>query len=113
MEKLKIVVNALDDVKLTDIIVYDMKGKSPFFDYFIVSSGNTSRQLNAALGHIKKDLQEKGYDVDKVEGRNSDAWILIDAKDIIVNIFTKESREYYNLEKMLAEATTIPLSELL
>lgn len=112
MDKLKIVIDALEGVNLFDIVVYDMREKSPFFDYLVVSSSTSERQLNASLSHVSKGLVENGYTAPNVEGKNSKSWILIDCQDIVVNVFTKEEREYYNLEKMLAEIENINLEKL-
>jgi len=112
MNKLKVVVNSLESVNLSDIVVYDMRNKSPFFDYLIISSATSDRQLQAAVSHIQDDLHENGYNVANVEGKNSNSWILVDAKDIIVNVFTKEERMYYNLEKMLAEIEELNLEDI-
>lgn len=112
MDKLKLVIDALESVNLFDIVVYDMREKSPFFDYFVVSSSTSERQLNATLSHVTKNLVENNYPAPNVEGKNSKQWILIDCKDIVVNVFTKDERIYYNLEKMLAEVEEIDLEKL-
>jgi len=62
--------------------------------------------------HIQKGLKERGYDSANVEGKNSNSWILVDCGDIIVNIFTKDERAYYNLEKMLVEIEELDLKSL-
>jgi ribosome-associated protein len=112
MDKIKIVVDALEGVNLSDIVVYDMREKSPFFDYMVISSATSDRQLNASISHIQNALSENGFDVANIEGKNSNSWVLIDCKDIIVNVFTKEERVYYNLEKMLAEIEELDLEKL-
>lgn len=112
MKKIEIVMNALESVNLSDIVIYDMREKSPFFDYFIISSATSDRQLQAAVNHISKDLSEHKYDSPTVEGKNSNTWILVDAKDIIINIFTKEEREYYDLEKMLVEIGKVDIKDI-
>jgi ribosome-associated protein len=112
MDKMKLVLDALDGVNLSDIVVYDMRGKSPFFDYVAIASATSDRQLNATVSHIQKGLKEHGYDMANVEGKNSNSWVLVDCGDIIVNIFTKEERVYYNLEKMLAEIDELDLKRL-
>lgn len=112
MDKLKLVIDALESVNLKDIVVYDMREKSPFFDFLIISSATSDRQLNAAVSHIQKDLSDNGHEVANVEGKNSNSWILVDCKDIVVNVFTKEEREFYNLEKMLAEIDELNLEDL-
>ncbi len=101
MTKIEIIVNALEDINAFDILVFDTQKKSPFFDYFVISSVTSDRQLQAAITHINQDLAENNFPHPVVEGRNSKSWILIDCKDIIVNIFTREEREYYNIEKMM------------
>jgi len=101
MTKIEIIVNALEDINAFDILVFDTQTKSPFFDYFIISSVTSDRQLQAAISHINQDLTENKLPHPVVEGRNSKSWVLIDCKDIIVNIFTREEREYYNIEKMM------------
>jgi ribosome-associated protein len=112
MKKIEVVINALESINLSDIEIYDMREKSPFFDYLIISSASSDRQLQAAINHIQKDLDENDYPMARVEGKNSNSWILIDAKDIIINVFTKEEREYYNLEKMLVEINKVELKEV-
>lgn len=112
MDKIKIVLDALDGVNLSDIVVYDMREKSPFFDYLTIASATSDRQLNATVSHIQKALQQHGYESANVEGKNSNSWILVDCGDIVVNIFTKDERVYYNLEKMLAEIEELDLEKI-
>jgi len=112
MTKIQLIVNALEDVNASDIVVYDTKGKSPFYDYFVIASVTSDRQLQGAIAHVQDDLSKAKYQVARIEGKNSNSWVLIDSKDIIVNVFTKEERVYYNLEKMLVEIEQIKLSEI-
>lgn len=112
MTKIQVIINALEDINAFNIVVYDMQGISPFFDYFVISSANSDRQLGAAITHISDDLSKEKYDSPVVEGKNSKSWVLIDTKDIIVNVFTQEEREYYNIEKMWAEIEPLDLDKL-
>ena len=112
MKKIEVVINALEDVNLSDIEIYDMRNKSPFYDYLVISSASSDRQLQAAVNHIQDDLAKHKYPHPRVEGKNSNTWILIDCKDVVVNVFTKEEREYYNLEKMLVEIRKVGLEEI-
>jgi ribosome-associated protein len=112
MSKINVIVNSLESLKLDDIVIYDMRTKSPFFDYFILSTASNSRQLQAAISHVKEDLTKAGYDIPNFEGTNSNSWVLVDAKDIIVNIFTKEDRLFYNIEKMWLDIPQIDSSDL-
>lgn len=112
MTKIQLVINALEDINAFDIVVYDMRNISPFFDYFVISSANSDRQLQAAITHIGNDLAKGKFAHPKVEGKDSKSWVLIDANDIVVNVFTKEEREYYNLEKMWAGIETLDIEKL-
>ncbi len=109
MTKIETIVNALKDINAFDIIVFDTKKKSPFFDYFVISSVTSDRQLQAAISHVNQDLTQNDYPHPVIEGRNSKSWVLIDCKDIIINIFTREEREYYNLEKMMVGIEQVEL----
>lgn len=111
MTKIEIIVNALESINAFDILVFDTREKSPFFDYFVISSATSDRQLQAAISHINQDLAENDFPHPTVEGRNSKSWVLIDCKDIIVNIFTREEREYYNIEKMMVGIEQLDLDK--
>ena len=112
MDKIKLILNSLEAINTFDVVVYDMRGKSPFYDYFVIASATSDRQLQAAIAHISTDVTKAGYDHPRVEGKNSNSWILVDCKDIIVNVFTKDERAFYNLEKMLAEIPEIDIEHL-
>ncbi len=112
MKKIEVIIDALESVNLSDIEIYDMREKSPFYDYLIISSATSDRQLQASITHIQDDLAKNNFSHPRVEGKNSNSWVLIDAKDIVVNVFTKEERAYYNLEKMLLEIRKVELTEL-
>jgi len=112
MEKIQVIKNTLQDLKLEDIIIYDMRGKSPFFDYFILSTATNKRQLQAATKHLKDDLSEHNFSLPLVEGTESGTWLLADCKDIIVNVFTRDEREYYNIEKMWLDIPQIDINSL-
>jgi len=88
------IVNIIEDKKGQDVKVYDMRGKSPFFDYSILCTGSSSRNIEAIASDIKKSLTT----IRNVEGLEECNWVLIDAGDIIVSVFSKDAREYYQLD---------------
>ncbi len=100
MEKINLLVQSLHNLKLIDIIVYDMRERSPFYDFVVLATATNTRQLQATIKHLKDDLAAAQFDQPMIEGAQSNAWVLADAKDVIVNIFTQEERAYYNIEKM-------------
>ncbi len=89
----------LAKVKAKNILVYDMKEKSPFYDKMILCSVDSQRQATAVISYIKEDVEKNGFKLRSVEGAAS-TWVLIDCYDIIVSIFTKEEREHFALEKI-------------
>lgn len=88
------IVNIIEDKKGQDVKVYDMRGKSPFFDYSILCTGSSSRNIEAIASDIKKSLTN----IRNVEGLEECNWVLIDGGDIIVSVFSKDAREYYQLD---------------
>lgn len=95
----EIVLDCLGKIKAQDILDYDMKGYSPFFDEMFLASVDSQRQATAIVNYLKEACAQEQYPVRGIEGENS-TWVLIDLNSIIVSIFTKEEREYFSLEKI-------------
>jgi ribosome-associated protein len=112
MNKIDTIISALERVNAQDIDVFDMRNTSPFFDFLIIASVKSNRQLQASFQHISDDLVKKGYPAPSIEGKQSNSWVLIDARDVIINVFTPEERSYYDLEKMLADVKRWKVDEL-
>ncbi|MDO5457839.1 MAG: ribosome silencing factor [Atopococcus tabaci] len=104
---LEFVVNTADDRQAEDIVALDVQGISILADYFVIMNGNSSRQNQAIMNALIADAEKKGIEVKKVEGRDSPSWTLIDFNDVIVHIFSKEDREFYNLEKLWSDADLV------
>jgi ribosome-associated protein len=93
------------DKKAHDIVELDLRGVLGYTDYFVVCSGNTDRQAKAIHDGILEGLRkEHGVRPRKVEGVSQAHWILMDYLDVIVHVFTPESREFYRLEQLWGEA---------
>ena len=99
-EKLKIITDSCEEKKGINIKVLDIKNLSSIADYFVIVSGNSSAQVKSLADEIEEKMSENGYDTDNQEGRNSMRWILLDYGDIIVHVFHRDEREYYNLERL-------------
>jgi ribosome-associated protein len=95
--------NILNDNKAVEIKSINLKDKTSIADFMIVASGNSSRHIQALSETLIDKLKEKGINDCKLEGRNSNEWKLIDAKDIIIHIFHPDKRKFYELEKMWSE----------
>lgn len=99
-EKVNAVVKMLEKAVVHDIIVYDMQNITPFYDYSIVCSANSSRQGSAAVNYVRKDAHEIAMDVKGYYTGSDTRWHLIDLHDIVVHIFVGDEREKYNLDGM-------------
>ncbi len=88
------IISIIEDKKGQDIKVYNMEGKSPFFDYSILCTGSSARNIEAIATDIKKSLEN----IRNIEGLDECNWVLIDSGDIIISVFSKEAREYYQLD---------------
>ncbi len=95
----EIVYDCLGRVKAEDILEYDMKGFSPFFDTMVLASVDSERQASAGVSYIEEEVTKAGFTVRGIEGEKT-SWVLIDLNDVIVSIFTKEEREHFALEKI-------------
>ena len=94
------ILKRLDDDKAQEIVLIDLKGKSPMADTMIVASGRSQRHVGALTDHLLRLLKEYGLGKAKVEGLPHCDWVLIDAGDVIVHLFRPEVRAFYNIEKI-------------
>ena len=95
--------NLLSNNKAFEIKSINLKNKTSIADFMIVASGNSSRHIQALSEILMDQLKRKGITSCRLEGRDSNEWKLIDAKDIIIHIFHPEKRKFYNLESMWSE----------
>lgn len=97
-------VDAIDNKKGEDTISLEMKGISDMTDYFVVTHGNNERQVQAIARAVKEVANEQNIEVKRMEGYNEARWILIDLADVVVHVFHKDERNYYNIEKLYQDA---------
>lgn len=100
MEKLKKIVEIIDKVNVKNVKIYETKTATPYFDYIIIATVASQRQLNAVSNHIKQESAENNYEVRGVEGSGAGEWVLVDVNDILINVFTQEAREFYDLDRI-------------
>src|SRR3954454_1694967 len=96
---LNMILSRLDDMKAEETVTIDLRGKSAFSDYMIVTTGRVNRHVGAIAENVTKALKETGIKSIHVEGLPNCDWVLIDSGDVIVHVFRPEVREFYNLEK--------------
>lgn len=98
------VVDALEDVKASDISVIDVSAMTSLTSYMIIASGSSNRQTKALADNVQKKLKEKGAEIYGVEGEQEGEWVLVDLGDIVVHIMLPATRDYYNLEQLWGAA---------
>jgi ribosome-associated protein len=103
---LNMVLSRLDDMKAEETVTIDLRGKSAFSDYMIVTSGRVNRHVGAIAENVAKGLKETGITNIHIEGLPNCDWVLIDSGDVIVHIFRPEVREFYNLERLWTQGPT-------
>ena len=108
-ELLKVVVEAADSKRAEDIVALAVQGISLLADYFVIMQANSERQVKAIADIIEEKVEEAGFEVRNVEGKDGANWILLDLGDVVVHVFKTETRQFYNLEKLWSDA---PLADI-
>ncbi len=111
-EMARIAWNALSDKKGEDIKIIDITGISVLADYFIIANGNSDSQVNALVDNVEEELHKAGYPLRQREGQASGSWVLLDFGDIIVHVFDKENRLFYDLERIWKDGKDISAEDL-
>ena len=109
LEIVKTAVEALRDKKAEDVTVIDITGVSSIADYFIIANGNNQNQLTAMQDAVDEALDKAGLHAKQIEGNNKSTWILMDYEDIIVHLFSKEDRLFYDLERIWRDGKIIEM----
>jgi ribosome-associated protein len=99
---------AAEDNNGRDIVILDMRGQAPIFDYFVVATGTSQRQLRAMADSIDDTLQ-KEYNCGRFgqEGYQDTAWVLLDFGTVVVHLFDEKTRDYYRLEDLWSGAQPV------
>ena len=108
----KAITQLMLDKKATEIQIINVSKLTSLTDYFIICSSDSEPKTKAIMNHIKDKIHEK-YDIKPLhlEGIENLEWVLLDYVNIVVNIFNKEKREYYNIERLWADAKITLIKE--
>jgi len=106
-QKVLLSVRASEEKLAEDLVILDLSELTSFTDYFIIMHGNSSKQNMALYENIEKELKKGEVRPLSVEGRSNAEWILMDYGSFVVHIFTKDTRDYYSLEKLWGDAPRI------
>lgn len=114
----KIVVKALEDIKGKDIEVINTKKLTSLFDYIVVASADSTRQVKALARNVHDKVKEAGGDVIGIEGEDAGEWVLVDLGDIVVHVMQPNVRAHYDLESLwqppptrAAKPASVPAAE--
>ena len=97
------IADVLDSKKGRDIKVLKVDDKTVIAEYFVLCTGGSSTQIKALAGEVEFRIGERGVAPYGVEGRDNNSWLILDYSNVIVHIFSREAREFYNLDKLYAE----------
>jgi len=97
--------------RANDVVVLDLRGIASFTDFFVIGGGNSDTHLQGISDAVREKLKENAVELWHREGGRNDNWILIDYVDVVVHLFLRESRDFYNLERLWADAPTVELPE--
>jgi ribosome-associated protein len=99
-KKQRVVLEALEDVKGRDIVVFNTARMPSMFERVVIASGDSTRQVKALADRVQEKVRESGARVYGVEGEASGEWVLVDLGDVVVHIMHPTVRDFYNLEEV-------------
>jgi ribosome-associated protein len=105
-------VSLLDAKKAENIVALDIQKLTSLGDYFIIASGNNTTLVKTLAEELEEKLSAQGVEPRRVEGASSAMWVLMDYGDVIIHIFYSETRDFYCLERLWADAPRLDLQEL-
>lgn len=111
-DTLKTLINALEDKKAENIQLIDISEVSTVADYFVITNGANSSQIQALSDNVEEKLAAHEIRPRSIEGYNAANWILMDYNDFLVHIFDKESRGFYDLERMWRDGKVIDIKSI-
>ena len=93
----------LDNKKGLDIKVIPMSGKTDICDYMVLATGTSSTHVQTLGGEVEYEMSRRGIEPLHTEGRDNNSWTVLDYSHVLVHVFTRDTREFYNLDKLYAE----------
>ncbi len=107
------IAKALDSKLGLDIKVIEITDVTVLADYMVIATGRNSTQVKALADEVEYQMNENGIEVNHIEGHRSNSWILLDYVDVIVNVFSEEARDFYDLERLWQDGREVDLSDIL
>lgn len=111
-QKLETIIRALDSKRAEDIQLIGIKDLTIIADYFVIANGSSNTQTKALADSVEYELKQLGVEPVREEGYAGANWIILDYNDIVVHVFYKETREFYNLEKLWQDGEFVDISDI-
>ena len=105
----RIIRAALEEKKGEDVRILDFSEVSVLADYFIIANGTSNNQVKALVDNVEEKMAKAGYELKQSEGNGTCTWVLLDYEDIIVHVFDKDNRLFYNLERIWSDGKRVEL----
>ena len=112
LEMARVAYQALDEKKGEDIRVIDISGISVIGDYFVITNGTSDSQVGALVDNVEEKMHEAGFTLKQREGYGAGTWVLLDYGDVIIHVFDRENRSFYNLERIWSDGMEVAPEEL-
>ncbi len=109
MEMVRTAYQALDEKKGIDIRVINIAEVSVLADYFIITNGNNDSQVGALVDNVEEKMAKAGFELKQREGNRNGTWVLLDYGDVIIHVFDKENRSFYNLERIWRDGKEVEI----
>ena len=101
--KTALLCRSLDELKALDIVILDVQGQTILADYFVIATGTSTTHIQSLGGHVQDEMRKNGFRA-RPEGVGQSQWIVMDYGDAILHILGEETREFYDLERLWADA---------
>jgi ribosome-associated protein len=111
LELAHLAVHALASKRAIDPVILDLRGLTIITDYFVIATGSSSLNVHALADGVLDATRKEGIKGVTPEGMSEATWVLIDLGDVVVHIFDAENRDFYQLERLWADAVRVPLPE--
>lgn len=107
LEVAKAIETFLDNKKGRDIKVLHIEDVSNIADYFVVCTATSNTHVKALSGEVEYQLERRGINAYHIEGRDNNSWVVLDYCNVMVHIFNREARDFYNLDKLYENTTPV------
>ena len=103
----------LIEKKGLDVSIYDVREKTSVTDFYVNATGRSSTHVSSLADEVDYFIGLRGRNSARIEGRAGNSWVLVDYLDVIVNVFDRESRDFYSLERLMPEGSQVDMTDII